>query len=305
MIPVYKELADLSEKMQSGNFSLWYNKFIPVDNKFKPYPLNEEVSFYQKQYNNTVLRDQIKLMLQQKHIDQLGFYKSLANEYKAIIFTAILISPLVTGIGESHPHEISMVFDHNIGIPYIPASSVKGIVRLSHILNKIDEDETLKQQEIIDLDDDRLRMKEIFGNENRRGSVIFLDSYPLSLPELRIDILNPHYGDYYGDKKYRTPPADYLQPVPVKFLTVKEKTKFVFRCLIKNTERQQVDLLINGIKTALEREGVGAKTSLGYGRFTITEGEPDEIRQMVLNICLLYTSPSPRDLSTSRMPSSA
>ena len=25
----------------------------------------------------------------------------------------------------------------------------------------------------------------------------------------------------------------------------------------------------------------------------------------VINICLLYTSPSPRDLSTSRMPSSA
>ena len=26
---------------------------------------------------------------------------------------------------------------------------------------------------------------------------------------------------------------------------------------------------------------------------------------MVVNVCLLYTSPSPRDLSTSRMPSSA
>ena len=36
---------------------------------------------------------------------------------------------------------------------------------------------------------------------------------------------------------------------------------------------------------------------------------PDEVQQilvnMMFNICLLYTSPSPRDLSTSRMPSSA
>ena len=28
-------------------------------------------------------------------------------------------------------------------------------------------------------------------------------------------------------------------------------------------------------------------------------------REMTLTVCLLYTSPSPRDLSTSRMPSSA
>ena len=32
--------------------------------------------------------------------------------------------------------------------------------------------------------------------------------------------------------------------------------------------------------------------------------EIEELREQV-NICLLYTSPSPRDLSTSRMPSSA
>ena len=30
-----------------------------------------------------------------------------------------------------------------------------------------------------------------------------------------------------------------------------------------------------------------------------------EITEAILNFCLLYTSPSPRDLSTSRMPSSA
>ena len=30
-----------------------------------------------------------------------------------------------------------------------------------------------------------------------------------------------------------------------------------------------------------------------------------KINQIGVNVCLLYTSPSPRDLSTSRMPSSA
>ena len=42
---------------------------------------------------------------------------------------------------------------------------------------------------------------------------------------------------------------------------------------------------------------------------TVTEElllpQPDEVKTLMYKICLLYTSPSPRDLSTSRMPSSA
>ena len=42
--------------------------------------------------------------------------------------------------------------------------------------------------------------------------------------------------------------------------------------------------------------------------FTLTPengGTPDPCIIRINNVCLLYTSPSPRDLSTSRMPSSA
>ena len=35
------------------------------------------------------------------------------------------------------------------------------------------------------------------------------------------------------------------------------------------------------------------------------EGETMDVGSPLITICLLYTSPSPRDLSTSRMPSSA
>jgi len=31
-----------------------------------------------------------------------------------------------------------MTFDHNLGIPYIPASSIKGIVRFAHTLDLIE-----------------------------------------------------------------------------------------------------------------------------------------------------------------------
>ena len=45
--------------------------------------------------------------------------------------------------------------------------------------------------------------------------------------------------------------------------------------------------------------------AMGFGVATGPEIEDDFHNFEALNICLLYTSPSPRDLSTSRMPSSA
>ena len=41
------------------------------------------------------------------------------------------------------------------------------------------------------------------------------------------------------------------------------------------------------------------------GNFLVLLGPSGCGKSTLLNICLLYTSPSPRDLSTSRMPSSA
>ena len=46
------------------------------------------------------------------------------------------------------------------------------------------------------------------------------------------------------------------------------------------------------------QEQGGSHFEIGLG--TVTDSTPD-----TLSSCLLYTSPSPRDLSTSRMPSSA
>ena len=50
------------------------------------------------------------------------------------------------------------------------------------------------------------------------------------------------------------------------------------------------DVVILGQKALREKLGIDVMTQL---------------KASVLNACLLYTSPSPRDLSTSRMPSSA
>ena len=54
--------------------------------------------------------------------------------------------------------------------------------------------------------------------------------------------------------------------------------------------------------------GLGDKTKIEKAVVTWPDGQQQSFENLVPNtryICLLYTSPSPRDLSTSRMPSSA
>lgn len=104
----------------------------------------------------------------------------------------------------------------------------------------------------------------IFGTQKKRGKVIFFDAYPVGSINLKIDIMNPHYPEYYSDLTGRIPPTDWQSPKPIKFLTV-ERTKFKFWLGSQNSDllRKAKILLVE----ALSQFGVGAKTSLGYGVF--------------------------------------
>lgn len=73
----------------------------------------------------------------------------------------------------------------------------------------------------------------VFGTTEHAGHVVFFDAIPSAreLPRLDLDIMNPHYPDYYketGEEKPKTPPANWQSPVPVKFLTVAPGSEFRF-----------------------------------------------------------------------------
>ena len=70
-----------------------------------------------------------------------------------------------------------------------------------------------------------------------------------------------------------------------------------------------ISLLLLATVEILGSIGMGARRWIDLGYFTL---QPSELMKVALVLalaryfhCLLYTSPSPRDLSTSRMPSSA
>jgi len=289
--PYSTQLQTAAKSFDKGNFSLWFNKLIPLNNERNCKACNkqgndkEAVQYYESFYNGLKNNTTLKNLLDEKQRSQKQFcqiYEKVG--YKIINYQAELISPLITGIGQTHPNEVGMVFDHTIGIPYIPASSVKGIVRFAHMLELIQSDNldeyTDKDCEYVVESSLKTLIPGIFGGDadiiengkNKteiwKGKVIFLDAYPNKVPDLHVDIMNPHYGDYYSDEKGEIPPADYLDPTPIKFLTVKPGTVFEFRALAPK-ESDFIEPVKTAFQNVLEDEGVGAKTAVGYGRFEV------------------------------------
>ena len=114
----------------------------------------------------------------------------------------------------------------------------------------------------------------VFGTQQQKGKFIFFDVYPTKSPKLKNDIMTPHYGPYYSEKKT---PGDYYSPIPIPFLTV-ENTPFEF-IFGYNKKYKEVFSKIDGINTPIEEEvsswmkkalsenGIGSKTAVGYGYF--------------------------------------
>ena len=146
---------------------------------------------------------------------------------------------LIVGLGGEHVQETNMTFHHIYGIPYVPGSAVKGVLR-HWWLDLLQQDQNFLQQNRYfvkskDEIDESIALKDpvflsIFGSPEQRGEVQFLDAYPTEAVHFAIDIMNPHYSKYYNGSE---PPTDHQDPKPINFLTV-EKTTFRFAFLAQD-----------------------------------------------------------------------
>jgi len=105
--------------------------------------------------------------------------------------------------------------------------------------------------------------QKIFGRQEQAGKIIFLDAFPEGKLNIRLDIMNPHYPDYYGKGE---PPADWQNPNPIAFLVV-ENTEFIFSLASKKENEDLLTLSEQWLKKGLIEQGIGAKTAVGYGYF--------------------------------------
>ena len=176
---------------------------------------------------------------------------------------------LIVGLsGAASIFETGITLHPYYGFPVIPGSALKGITR--HFC------EECKKSEI-----DKATVLRIFGGKdqegrNLEGDVVFYDAWPEEwparsgnkLPLLELDIINPHYKEYYAEKN-QSLPADNQDPNPIKFLTVKKGIKFRFavRRSAKSRDDTLSILALRLVNEALTTVGIGAKTGSSYGYF--------------------------------------
>lgn len=186
-----------------------------------------------------------------------------------------------TGLGMSHPVENGFTWHHTLGVPYLPASGVKGMLR-GWVEAWMDHDSEAHKSAIINRWFGAVE-GEHGATESSAGQLIFFDALPTGPVMLVKDIMTPHMGKWYekgGEIKSEADyadaaPADWHSPVPVPFLVVKSTN---FRCMIAPRltgdatqdaqARQDAKDAMAQLSLAMQWMGAGAKTAAGYGRFT-------------------------------------
>lgn len=165
-------------------------------------------------------------------------------------------SRFVTGLGRSHPVENGFAWHPTLGTPYLPGSSVKGLI---HAWAKTGAGSV-----------DPTRRKRVFGDIGTAGTVCFLDAVPTAPVKLAADVMTPHYAGWSRDD----PPGDWRSPVPIPFLVTDTRTTFLFGFVPSrrtDTATDDLNAVTDWLRSALEWAGAGAKTSVGYGRMSLDQ----------------------------------
>jgi len=204
--------------------------------------------------------------------------------------TGTNIAPFASGLGNEHPLENGFAFLNPYGLPYLPGSGVKGVLRAAaaelasgessdsggwceaHDFSIAQDSAPALNLSIIDV---------LFGVESKagdtqhlRGVLSFWDVVPVvEGDKLLVEIMTPHQSHYYQEGKT---PHDSGKPNPIGFLTVPPKSKFAFHVTCDFTRLNLIApalaendrwkaLLQSAFAHAFDWLGFGAKTAVGYG----------------------------------------
>jgi len=204
---------------------------------------------------------------------------------------------LVTGIGMVHESgmqgegKLGMAFDHTTGLPYIPGSSVKGLLRSMFPIVSSQRKNLDKKTKML-IDEKRQYVFEIL--KKREGlhtlepkdldeiaNLVFegqlADKSYLPMYERDVFFDAQIEGDYmekgFLGFDYITPHVDPLKnPKPIKFLKILPEVKFIFYFKLHNSKLSSGRGEISAkdklalFKEILTTVGIGAKTNVGYGQ---------------------------------------
>ncbi len=234
-----------------------------------------------KRIPEKTLKDKIDQMLRFK-LDSYSkvvpetYSAVMANEFQSFslrtIYPGLLIgSGLSHGIKSKEDIKIGFAFDHTTGLPYIPGSSIKGVLETMFPKEKDDKykckmeyirgilKDVLEGTDVEDEGVDSLT-KRIFSDSG--DGVVFMDAFPKCDEDkgehkfLGDDFITPHKNPFKS-------------PIPIRFLKVREGVTFDFYFKFSNKLSCRFDneVLLKLFKRIILDIGLGAKTNVGYGRF--------------------------------------
>lgn len=188
-----------------------------------------------------------------------------AQRFRQVILA--LESRLFIGMAGGGALETGCAISHTYGMPYIPGSSVKGIVS-THARKRLGDEGKAARQELFGSEPDDRHPAGLAGLIGFHDAWWVPDSAKFPLVQ---EVVTTHHMEYYsGDGKQ--PATDFDSPVPNAQIAVQGSFLFVMEgpCAWHGLAEDM-------LKDALHEQGIGAKTRAGYGYFkrdAVPEAQP-------------------------------
>lgn len=248
-----------------ANAGLVYDRYLPVwDSSVEnsPHAKNGLAALKQlvKDYNKPSDRERRRIIdsLQQRQLQYCNNLVWRSHDYWECELKST--SRLVMGMGADHPLENGFSWDDLYGVPYLPASALKGLIRATAKLFEVSWAE-----EVLGKDHGPE------GDAAQTSLITVFEVFPTSWPVLAVDIVNSHHPKYYkcssDDKDEGIKlPVETESPKPAFFLTVEAGATWRMRIMA----RKRLPVKLNEVGElaceGLQCLGIGGKTAVGYGR---------------------------------------
>lgn len=250
-----RALGEKPKPSPSAHAGLWLDKYLLDFND----PSKKELIH---QITEKIFPQKIYADFYSRWIGAVDNFSGDFEDSKSVLKPARVLGRLAINLGAESLIETSIALHRTYGVPYIPGSALKGLA--AHYARNHLEGNDWEKGGPADV--------ALFGAPTQAGCVIFFDA--LLVPNgksigLKPDVITVHHADYYRGEE--SPPADWDSPTPIPFLSIADEfgqpaPEFL---VALSGPQKWVTAAFSILDLALKNEGVGAKTTLGYGRMEL------------------------------------
>lgn len=239
-----------------SNAGLWLDKFIAGQNRRGEAAAESSAD----KFKHRLIEETTKIETPDVYKFFFDRWQDSLDEAGAKFRSLEIDGRMIVGLGAESVLETSIALHRTYGVPFISGSALKGLAA-SYAHKHLGDHWKRETGEA---------HKFAFGSQDAAGFLTFHDA--LLLPQIKYalhaDVMTVHHGEYYADKNVA--PADWDNPVPIPFLSATGKYLAAISSDVSGAD-EWIEFVWLILEKALRKEGIGAKTSSGYGRAKLAE----------------------------------